>query len=340
MKRFLVVQLRAIGDVILATALPRIIKEQVPGAYVGFLTEAPSNGLLENNPNIDEIFVHKRKDKFLSELKFALKLRSRKFDAVVDPFSNPTSAIFSFATGARRRIGFATAHRNIFFTEVLKRPSGYVVEDKKELLARLGVQSDWDLPEIYLTPEENAWATTQREEITSRLGGRGFYTLDPTHKHYYRQWNLEQYGNLCRMLFEKYGAVGVILRGPGQHEEAEAKAVQGYAPGCVALSPSTSLRSAAALIDAADFHLGNCSAPRHMAVALGTPSFTISGNSQTSWLHPAPHHKDDPFIPECAGCTEACHENHTLRCMNERTAEQVWPHVAQWAERHVYNQSP
>ena len=104
--RYLVVQLRQIGDVVLTTPIPRILKEERPGCHVSFLTESPSHRLLEGNPFIDEVIVGRRQDRWWETLRTGLRLRSRRFDAVLDFMANPRSAILARLTEAPARISY------------------------------------------------------------------------------------------------------------------------------------------------------------------------------------------------------------------------------------------
>ena len=75
-------------------------------------------------------------------------------------------------------------------------------------------------------------------------------------------------------------------------------------------------------------HLGNCSAPRHMAVALGVPSLTILGSTSTAWTFPSPEHihtraRDFMDMP-CQHCNKnSC--PHGLRCLTGLTPDLVLP---------------
>jgi ADP-heptose:LPS heptosyltransferase len=328
--RFLVVQLRAIGDVVLTTALPRIIKEAHPSAFVGFLTERPSDELLHHNPHIDRIFLHERRGGIRGGFRLAHELRSCGFDTAVDTMCNPTTAIFTVLSGARVRAGFYSYQRTAAYNRRVRRGEGYAVEVKKTLLERIGLESGWDRPEIYLTDEERAWGAAVCGVALARTGRSRFFTVDAAHKHGYRRWTLEGFADLCRLLADRYDAAPMVLCAPSEREDAERLAA--LVPDLISVSPPTTLRELAALIAAADFHLGTCSAPRHIAVAVGTPTFIIPTTSQASWKHPSAEHGEDPYRPPCNGCPTPCSPFDTLRCMKERTAADIAPHAFAWGD--------
>jgi ADP-heptose:LPS heptosyltransferase len=324
-ERFLVIQLRQIGDVVLTTPIPHILKAERPGCRVVFLTEAPSHLLLEGNPHIDRVVVGDRKGGWREMLRVARELRREGFDAVLDFMGNPRSAVLAFLSGARVRISYPVQGRGILYTHRV-RPSGWAVEHKKALLRPLGIQSAWDRPEIFLSSAEKQWAQARRQEW---LGGRfrRLVTVDPSHRRPLRRWPAPHYGALCRMMQEHLLAVPLVLRGPG--EEAVADEVVAASGGRAVKSPPTTLREMAALVSAADLHVGNCSAPRHVAVGVGVPSFTIMGATNAGWTHPAQEHTHLALGLECQPCNfKTCPKD--LACLTGLTPDRVFQELESW----------
>ncbi|TAL16211.1 lipopolysaccharide heptosyltransferase family protein [bacterium] len=331
MERFLIIQLRALGDVVLATALARIIKELRPGAFVGFLTQAPNDAILLNNPGIDKVFTYFPSKGLPGQFSLIRDLRRHSFDTSIDALCTPGTEIFSFFSGAKVRAGFYSKWRSASYTERVKRSSGYAVETKKTLLSAIGLESGLDRPEIFLTPEEKLWGEACRKDILKKSGNKKLFTVDATHKHAYRRWSADGYANLCKIVSERYGATGVALWGPGERDTA--LSLEEKSGGTVVASPETTLRTLSSLIASADFHLGNCSAPRHIAVAVGTPTFIIPGTSQNSWRYPSGEHGEDPYKPPCGDCKEKCFGGTILLCMEKRSAKEVAEHALPFLDK-------
>jgi ADP-heptose:LPS heptosyltransferase len=331
LERFLIIQLRALGDVVLATPLARIIKELRPGSFVGFLTQSPNDAILLNNPSIDKVFVYKPSKGLAGQLGLIRELRRYNFDTAIDPISTPGTEIFSFLSGAKERAGFLSQKRSFLYTRRVAREAGYSVEVKKRLLSAIGLESVLNTPEISLTSEEKSWGEQCRRDILEKSGNEKLFTVDATHKHAYRRWPLDSYAALCRLISKRYGATGVALWGPG--ERATALSLEEKSGGAVVASPETTLRSLSSLIASADFHIGNCSAPRHIAVAVGTPTFIIPGTSQSTWRYPSPEHEEDPYKPPCGACREKCFGGAILECMEKRSAKEVAEHALPFLDK-------
>lgn len=326
MESFLVIQLRQIGDVVLTTPIPHILKEARLGCRVSLLTERPSDQLLQGNPHIDEVLLSDRKGSWLDTLHLALALRRRRFDAVVDCMGNPRSALLAFLSGAPVRISSPQRVRGVLYTHQVPLEGAYAVDYKKCLLRPLGIESSWDRPEIFLTREESAAGRAERDRLLEP-GVARLVTVDPSHRRATRRWPAGHYGALCRRLRREAGALPVVLWGPG--EEDLAREVVGCSEGAAVVAPPTRLREMAALLAAADLHLGNCSAPRHMAVAVGTPTFTVLGSTSGGWTHPAPEHTHLALGFECQPCNRnKCDRDRA--CLVDLAPSRVFEELCAW----------
>jgi ADP-heptose:LPS heptosyltransferase len=331
MNRILLIQLRQVGDVILTTPIAHILKKERPETRVAFLTESPNHHLLANNPYIDEIIVTKRKDGIWRTVKTIWGLRRRRFDAVLDFMANPRSAQLVFGSGAPIRISYPKKGRGRLYTHQVPPTDGYAVTYKKSLLQPLGITSDWLRPEIFLTPAERESGQKLRRELQSRPDQR-IVTVDPSHRRATRRWPEAHFGELCRLLAEKLALLPIVLWGPDERPVAEAvaKASQGRA----VIAPPTDLRESAALTAAADVHVGNCSAPRHIAVAVETPSFTILGSTSRGWAYPSDRHANVRSGIDC----QPCNKNHCdigIICLNEYRPESAYEAFFTWTRNEL-----
>ena len=139
--KFLLIQLRRIGDVLMTTPAIRLLRESYPDADLTFLTESPSDQVLKENPNLQEILLYRKPESLPESLRSFLNLRSRKFDCVIDFYGNPRSALMTRLSGAPMRIGFDFRGRSLAYTHPVK-ISGkftYSAVDKTQLLRPLGI---------------------------------------------------------------------------------------------------------------------------------------------------------------------------------------------------------
>jgi ADP-heptose:LPS heptosyltransferase len=328
MKRILIIQLRQVGDVVLTTPIAHILKSALPRTQVTFLTESPSHHLLAHNPHIDEVIVTRRKDGLWQTLKTIWRLRRSRFDVVLDFMANPRSAQLAFGSGTPMRISYPKRGRGRMYTHQVQPTDGYAVTYKKSLLQPLGITSDWLKPEIFLTPAEQEWGRRLGRELRIRPDQR-IVTVDPSHRRATRRWPASSFGKLCQLMADRLGLLPVVLWGP--EERSVAASVVAASRGTALVAPPTDLRQSAALTAAADAHVGNCSAPRHIAVAVNTPSFTILGATSLGWAYPAAQHANARSGIDC----QPCNQNHCdigIVCLSEYRPETAYQALATWME--------
>lgn len=325
-KKILVIQLRQIGDVLLTTPAVRALREQYPDSAIWYLTETGPSKILQGNPHIDRIVTRQRKASLADDLKLLWTLRQERFDLLIDFFSNGRSAWMSFVTGARHRVAVRHAGRAFWytFTPNIQTGRGYAPEDKLALLRAIGIQGE-------LTPPVLTIPDAAKNYIDAFFKARGLdtppaaaqspiVTIDPTSRRQARRWLPERYAQLADELLERYQARCIFLWGPGEQEMIESLVKQAKRPHILACQ--TDLMQAAALIARSDLHIGNCSAPRHIAVAVGTPSLIVMGpTSAANWTYPSPQHKAMRGNVPCLECQKI--ECATHECMVALTVEMM-----------------
>ncbi|MBI5883062.1 MAG: glycosyltransferase family 9 protein [Elusimicrobia bacterium] len=278
-RKVLVIQLRRIGDVLMATPAVAALKKRYPAAAVDFLVEPPSDEVLAGNPDISRVLVY-HSNGWRDYLAWLLRVRSERYDWVVDFMGNPRSAFLAAASGASLRAGPAhVGHRWAYNLRMVQSSTThYAGREKIRLLSGLGVPDTHTdiLPKVYLgTPKAPDPA--------------GPIALAPASRKPTRQWPSRHYVALGRMLHERYGCGITVLWGPGEKALAE-KVASGI--GKAASAPETrDLREAARVLAGCRLLVTNCSGTKHLAVSLGVPTVTIHGSSDpASWTPPDPRH--------------------------------------------------
>ncbi len=79
MVKFLIVRFSSIGDIVLTTPVIRLLKEQVEGANIHYLTKKQYAGILQSHPHIDK--VHLLRDDFSETV---AELKDEMFDHIID----------------------------------------------------------------------------------------------------------------------------------------------------------------------------------------------------------------------------------------------------------------
>ena len=304
-KRVLIIQLRRIGDVLLSTPVVGAIKLRYPRIHLAFLTESESRSLLENNPFLDELMVWESGQ--YSNPAYLIRIlrgiREKRFDMVIDLQGSPRTALASFLSGAKNRIGFDYRGRELFYNIRVKRDPRpkYGSAFKLDILKPFNFSSDDLKPEIFLTAETRAWG----KNFFSRyqLADSDFkVALSPVSRRPYKRWPLDNFSKLASWLASNFRAKIILLWGPGERSIAE-KVAENAGANVLISDQTQSLQEAAALIQSCNLFIGNDNALKHLATAVSTPTFTIYGPSDpVSWTYPAPpNHRFIKGFCSCRG---------------------------------------
>ena len=293
-RRVLVCQLRQLGDVILTTPALELLRRRFPDAELHLFTEKKCLPLLDHNPHLDRVWGLDKKalNTLPREVAWYWRVARQGFDLVVDFQQLPRCRWVVAFSGATVRLSYSPPwYTRPLYTHCADPVPGYAAATKASVLAPLGIQWNGEAPRIYLTDAEHHEAAS----LLASLGltpAQRLITLDPTHRRITRRWPVAHYARLIDLLAEANPAVRILpLWGPGEEDDIRALVNQCRTPEALLLPHDMlSLRGMAAVIAQARLHVGNCSAPRHMAVAVGTPTCVIHGSTGDEWAFPSPDH--------------------------------------------------
>lgn len=321
-KSILVVQLRRLGDVILTTPALEALKKRFPGAKLDFLVEAPGAEAVAGLPAIDEILVYDAKGP-AGALAWALKIRARRYDWVIDFLANPRTAVLAALSGAKVKAGPAHVSRRWAYNHrmVQSPKTCYAAAEKVRWLSGLGVLAE-DAPAL------------PRIHLTSRPASpENVVGLAPASRKITRRWPASSYGRLGKLLREKHGCRLKVFWGPGEKDLAD-EVARAAGASASAIAETRSISDLARELASCRVVVANCAGPKHVAVALGVPTVTIHGSSDpASWTPPHPDHR---FVRleelACIGCRlNAC--PYHLECLRQLPAERVLPVVSELLAR-------
>jgi len=306
----------------MTTAAVAAVRQAYPKAHITYLTERPSLPVFQYSQNVDEVWTYP--PGLMARIGLTWRLRRRRFDLVVDFFGNPRSALMVWATGAPRRIGFNFPGRGRFYTDAVSLPSGalYSGSHKAALLAPLGIEvASPPLPLLPVSEVERQFAARQLEALGVRPGEL-LVALSPVSRQPFRVWPVENYARLADGLIERYGAKVLPLWGPGEAHFIDALRLH-MRHNALPDYPIPSLLQTAALLERSHLLIGNDNGPRHMAMAVGTPTVGVIGQSHPeSWTPPGqPLHR---YVARDPGCKHTCvYPRCELACIKQVPYEAV-----------------
>jgi len=327
-EKVLMIQLRRIGDALMCTPAIRALRRSFPEMKLFFFTEHESASLFSENAFLDGVITldKGRSRDWAYQLKKVFEIRGHRFDVVIDFLSNPRSGWYTFASGAKYRIGVGQHGRGLFYNLRVEHSSkrAYAASKRVEFLKSLGVEVDGVALDLFLNRRSEEYAKQSLKEMG--LTSEDFLiSVSPTSRRHFNRWPLEKYAELIRRIRRRYGAKVIVTWGPGEREVAE-RLQKMSVEEAVLVSPRTrNLLELGAILSRCHLHLGNDNGTKHIAVAVGLPTVTIYGpHDPVSWTFPdAKRHLYLQGLPLCQDCNKRKHSCQELSCLDRIAVHEV-----------------
>ena len=226
--KILIIRLRFIGDILLTTPFISNLRKIYPDSHITYLFEEGYGQVLSGNPLLNELISIPRNANFFQMLNVVKNLRHKKFDVVIDLFGNPRSALLTYLSNAKYRVGFNFPIRKNFYNIIVKDSGSRntAIDVYLNILNTIGANVDTDFykTSIYLSDEEKIFAknflTNLKIDFTKKIIG-----LNPGATWEAKRWIKERFAMLADILVEKYNCEIIIFEGP--KEAGIAKEISG-----------------------------------------------------------------------------------------------------------------
>lgn len=280
--KVLVIKLRGIGDVVLATIVLDNLKHNFPNAQIDFLCDAPSKPGLEGLSQLNN--VHILPKQFLKRANLYWKIRKQNYDLVLDLFSNPTTAQITSVSGARYKAGFPYPGRKWAYTLYgpLERDRYHSAILHLEFLKKIGLETTSENLYFYISKNDNLfidnWLTQKA------LVDKSFFGISPSGGWPSKKCEPEKFVEIAENIYQKYKLPALVLWGPDDYKDASI--IHKMLGNKSYIAPNTTIRQMAGFISKCLFVIANDSGPMHISTAVGTPVLSIHG--PTNPLHQGP----------------------------------------------------
>lgn len=280
MQKILIVKLRYIGDVLLATPTVRAIKAARPDVRITMMVNRGTEDVLSGNPDIDEIVVLD-KGSLAAQSRLIAGLWNRRFDTVIDLTDGDRSAFLSWVSGASVRIGFNDEHRwrGKYYTEVVQPVPGvqHRIDRDLDALKPLDIQAGSKDPQLWLTPEE----MNSADQLLDELGvqrSQPIVVLQPGARYWFKAWPPERFAELADQLTSQYGCQ-VLIGGSNQDIDLAEQIRQMAKSSPIVMAGRTTIKQFAAIAKKSALFVGSDSGAMHIASAVGAPVVALFGPS-------------------------------------------------------------
>ncbi|MDD3013685.1 MAG: glycosyltransferase family 9 protein [Candidatus Gastranaerophilales bacterium] len=314
-KKILIFRLGAIGDVVHTTALVRSLKTFNPEISIHYLTTKTPSLLLENDHDIDKIWIAECKSyKYI--YKFSKKLKEEKFDLCINlQPSTVRNKIFSFLIGAKKTLNYKKdfnfhAVENFWLTA-------------KPLFKDLTLPENLELfvPEIL---KETFIGISEGKKLIG-------FNMGVSSTRQGRRWPLNYWRELAKALIDKYNC-NIVLTGSANDADFSEKILD-VSSNIKSYCGKLNIVENAALLSVCDVVVSGDTGPLHIASATGVHVIGLYGAAPISRTGPYGIHavtlcSDRNCVPcNRRKCKYAKKGDLYSLCMEDLTPDKVFDQV-------------
>lgn len=293
----LLIATRQIGDVLLATPLLRTLRNSYSYARIDVLVYRDKGGMLEGNPDCDQIIEVSEHPSF-AEYRGFLPGIFRKYDLAVNTLAGDRPHIYAF-WAARMRVGVVTEKASFWKKWVNQKMVLLDNENTHTVLQnlRLGVALGLPLAYRVIPPASKDAEVRLARRLPFDSKDRRYAVLHPYPMWRYKRWTERGWSSLATELLKYFDYV-VLTGGPNREEEEFSARLVDRAPERIfSLVGKTSFPEATELLRSAQLCVGPDTAMTHLAASCGTPTVAIYGPSNPVKWGPWPENQreDNPW---------------------------------------------
>jgi heptosyltransferase-2 len=303
--------------------LIKAIKSIYPDVELDVMVIPQTAGVLENNPNINELIIfNKRKNKIISFIKTLLLLRRNKYSIAITPHSSITTAWLLKLANIKVRIGFDRWSAAKYLThKVPHLENMHKTEKNLELLKHI---SDDVFPiQTEMFPTEQMYSKAKKIADDLQASTKKTIAIAPGSVWFTKKWPTEYYKELLRNLVEMN--YGIILIGSKDEEDICNEIMP--TKNSINLAGKLSLLESAAIISICDLMICNDSGALHIANAMQTDVFAFFGPTVQS-IGYYPFRKHDFVFElemECRPC--GSHGGNTCPLNHHSCMRDILPNI-------------
>lgn len=330
--KILVIRMSSIGDILLTTPVLKAFKKKYPDAKIDFLVLDNFKAAIKGSRYIDNLIVFNKKkdDGYRNIVKFAEKLKENGYDYVFDLHAKFRSKLIVKNLGVK---SFSYKKRAwwkgilVKFKLIKYKVDDTIVKNYFGAFKDFGIEYSGE--DIEFPYDENDTRFLEYEGLPMMAPGASKET---------KKWTEQGFGELAKLIFEKYNVKTVLIGGKEDFSKCERiNRISGN--NCINLAGKLSLKESGTVLARAKFLVTNDSGPFHIARGVKCPTFVIFGPTNPDMFELG---ENDCLIyagVSCSPCSlhgeKKCPRN-TFRCMREITSKDVFKKIENkiiWEEK-------
>ena len=282
-KKILIIQTAFLGDVILALPMVQTLEKLSPDFEIDFLCIPDTAPVLENHPDINKIIQYDKKgaDKLDKFIEILSEICEEEYDIVICPHRSFRSALLTYYSEAKIRVGFDRNSLSVLLTNKVK-----YIQDKHEILRNIELVKvvpgiEYDENKVSLKP--NLYPAQNDIDFVNHLFNKSnLITFAPCSKWFTKQLTLDKSNEIVqKLILEGYNIA--LIGGKDDINYCEELENQINEDSLVNLSGKLTPLQSYVVITKSKALITVDSASQHLGAASDTPIILIYGSTNSSF---------------------------------------------------------
>jgi ADP-heptose:LPS heptosyltransferase len=261
LKKILIIQTAFIGDVILATPIIENLKISFPNALVDFMLRKGNEKLFDSHPKLNQVIIwDKQNGKYKNLFLLIKKIRTTKYDLVINVQRFAASGLMTLLSGATKKIGFSKNPFSFSYTYKYQHEIGNNKHevDRNNLLLKEICNTPFHKPMLY--PSVENYASIKKYQSND------YICVAPASVWFTKQLPKKKWVDLIN---KQSSLIKIfMLGGNSDFDLCNDIISQAKMKNCINLCGKLSFLESAALMKSALMNYTNDSAPLHIASAM------------------------------------------------------------------------
>lgn len=345
-QRIAIIKPSALGDVVQSLPLLPALRRRFPASHITWVIQRELADLVTGHPDLDAVIRCDRRPTVAQAATLARELFRARFDLVLDLQGLLRSALMTWATRARSRIGLETAREGAHLATthtIPNTPRAMPAHARYWRVAEAFGVGDTPRRVLVQVPVSahaaaRAWLAGLPRPLIAVQWGAKWET---------KRWPVAGFAEVLSRGAHTWGGTAVIVGAKADRAASEemSRLIHQQAPqaSVLDLTGRTSIKELAAVVTQVDAMFSNDSGPLHLAAELGTPSLGVF--TCTSAFRSGPPGDAHEFVaadvPCAASYCKTCPHSgdQRLACHRVLTADRVWQGLQRLIEKHALTQS-
>lgn len=322
-EKTLLIRPRLLGDIVFTIPAVLLYKRRFPDSDIYYVVEERFREAAEIIPGIKRIISLPDRMGINEILHYRKTVKQIGFQTAIDFHSGPRSALLTYLSGAKIKIGYRTPNRNWAYNHLVPRNPGdadaHSVHNQSRLLIPLGIDTTEipPYPKIIIDEGEITDKVRKVTELDKKI------VIHIGAKKRYRDWGIEKFASLIEKLNQE--KFHVFLIGRGGEEEMRGNILKARF-GVFNFTGALSIKEIIFLISRSDVYFGADSGPLHLASLTQTPLVALYGPNIPEIS--GPYRNENVKIIQtdldCIPCPQKSCRFEVVKCMEGIGVEEVY----------------